>query len=84
MNKKSKVLIFGIAVAAPFIGMADVQPAALFADGMVIQRETKAPVWGTAEAGETVTVTASWGKSAATNPEATAWIQQVYKEKKNK
>ena len=46
-------------ISLPFAGMADVQPAALFADGMVIQRETKAPVWGTADDGERVTVTAT-------------------------
>jgi sialate O-acetylesterase len=63
MNKHMKMesigLIFAMAVAAPFVGMADVTPSALFADGMVIQRETKAPVWGTADAGERVTVTAT-------------------------
>ena len=45
--------------------MADVKPAQLFMDHMVIQRETKAPVWGTAAAGEQVTVTGSWGASAS-------------------
>ena len=49
----------------PLGAMADVRPAALFADNMVIQRETQAPVWGHADAGEQVTVTASWGASAS-------------------
>ena len=70
MKYKSIRLILGIALAIPFIGMADVRPAALFADGMVIQRETQAPVWGTAEAGEKVTVTGSWGESAETTANA--------------
>lgn len=62
----------------PFIGMADVKPAALFADGMVIQRETQAPVWGTADASETVTVSASWGESAATTADASGkWMLKL-------
>ena len=56
--------IASVMMTLPVAGNADVQPAALFADGMVIQRETKAPVWGTADAGEQVTVTASWGGTA--------------------
>jgi len=35
---------------------ADVQPNPLFADGMVLQRNTEVPVWGTATKGEQVTV----------------------------
>jgi sialate O-acetylesterase len=34
---------------------ADVKPHPLFSDGMVLQRDTKCPVWGTAEPGEEVT-----------------------------
>lgn len=57
---------------------ADVKPVGLFADGMVIQRETKAPVWGTAEAGEKVTVTASWGTSADTTADASGkWMVKL-------
>jgi sialate O-acetylesterase len=78
MKKKSIGLIVGMAVAAPLIGMADVQPSALFADGMVIQRETQAPVWGTADAGEYVTVSASWGKTAATTADASGkWMVKL-------
>ncbi len=64
---KLKVLKIVLAAAAlPFCGMADVKPSQLFTDNMVIQRETKAPVWGMADAGEQVTVTGSWGESAST------------------
>jgi sialate O-acetylesterase len=46
---------------------ADVKPHALFADGMVLQRGIPCPVWGTAEAGEKVTVTLMTnGKAIAT------------------
>ncbi len=63
-----------LAVVVPWVTIADVRPAALFTDSMVIQRETKAPVWGSADPGEKVTVTASWGKSAkATADEDGTW-----------
>ena len=45
---------------------ADVKLPSIFSDNMVLQRETKAPVWGWADVGEKVTVTGSWGESAAT------------------
>ena len=61
----------GKSIAVCFISLgalaavkADVKPARLFMDHMVIQRETQAPVWGWADAGEQVTVTGSWGESA--------------------
>jgi len=43
---------------------ADVIPATLFTDNMVIQQLSEAAIWGQADAGENVTVSASWGKSA--------------------
>lgn len=70
MNIKSIVSIIGVAVAVPLVGLANVQPVALFTDHMVIQREIKAPVWGTADVGEQVTVTGSWGESAVTTADA--------------
>jgi sialate O-acetylesterase len=36
---------------------AEVKLPPVFGDGMVLQRDTPAPVWGTAEKGEYVTVT---------------------------
>ena len=48
------------------IVMADIKPAQLFVDHMVIQREVKAPIWGTAEPGEQIKLKASWGATAET------------------
>ena len=56
--KISKIVL---AAALPFCSMADIKPASLFMDNMVIQRETKAPIWGKADPGEKVKVSASWG-----------------------
>jgi len=62
----------------PCVSLADVVPAALFTDHMVIQRETQAPVWGSADAGEKVSVTGSWGESAATTADASGkWMVKL-------
>ena len=60
--KMSMVVVASLCFS--FGAMADVKPAGLFRDNMVIQREAQAPVWGKADAGEQVTVTGSWGESA--------------------
>jgi sialate O-acetylesterase len=44
---------------------ANVRLPAIFSDGMVIQRETKAPIWGSADPGEKILVEASWGAKAS-------------------
>ncbi len=70
----SKLFIVLASLATTSIAMADIKPAQLFTDNMVIQRETQAPVWGWGEAGEKVTVTGSWGESATTTAdEAGKW-----------
>ena len=51
-----------ISLASITAVQADVKPAQLFVDHMVIQRDTQAPIWGWADAGEPVTVTGSWGQ----------------------
>src|SRR5206468_921770 len=38
------------------LARADVKPHALFSDDMVLQRDIRVPVWGTADEGEKVTV----------------------------
>jgi sialate O-acetylesterase len=78
MKVNVNVLIASLVISMPFSGMAYVQPSALFDDGMVIQRETKAPVWGTADAGEKVTITASWGETANTTADASGkWMLKL-------
>ncbi len=49
---------------------ADVKLPAQFSDHMVLQQKEAAPVWGWAEPGEKVKVTASWGKSASTKADS--------------
>jgi sialate O-acetylesterase len=49
---------------------ADVAVGKIFASNMVVQREVKAPFWGTAAPGEKVSVSASWGAKAETVADA--------------
>ena len=63
MKWKMSTLVL-VTLLHSWVAMADVKPAQPCMDNMVIQRETQAPVWGTADSGEQVTVTGSWGQSA--------------------
>ncbi|MDP7205238.1 MAG: 9-O-acetylesterase, partial [Pirellulaceae bacterium] len=45
---------------------ADVKLPSLFSDHMLLQQSTAAPIWGWAEPGEDIRVTATWGKEART------------------
>ncbi len=56
--------LMGLALLAGSNLAAAVKLPAVFVDNMVLQRETNAPVWGWADAGEKVTVTGSWGAKA--------------------
>ncbi len=64
MKKRRSILIL-ILAACGIPAHAEVQLSPLFSDHMVIQRESTAPVWGMADAGERVTVVASWGEEAS-------------------
>ncbi|AWV97661.1 sialate O-acetylesterase [Arcticibacterium luteifluviistationis] len=64
--KKHLQLVLLVLFLYPQFVFADVKLNALFTDHMVIQRETKIPIWGWADAGEKVTVKGSWGKKAST------------------
>ena len=48
------------AMAAASITAADIKLPAIFGDHMVLQQQTDAPIWGWAEPGQAVTVSADW------------------------
>ncbi|GAB6164533.1 sialate O-acetylesterase [Thermostilla marina] len=50
------VLVLAMMPAAPPLLWADVQPASIFTDNAVLQRDMPLPVWGKADPGEKVTV----------------------------
>jgi sialate O-acetylesterase len=54
LNRCWKALLAGVSIAT--VAQADVVPAPLFADGMVLQRDQPIQIWGTADATEKVRV----------------------------
>jgi sialate O-acetylesterase len=68
-----------IAFSAPaaFSPAADLRPAALFSDGMVLQRDMAVPIWGWADPGEQVTV-AFVGQTKSAVTDATGrWLLRL-------
>ena len=58
-NRSSRALcwlVFALCLAVSPMLRADVIPSPLFTDNAVLQRDTKLPVWGKADAGERVTI----------------------------
>lgn len=62
-----------LSVAAPAAVYAEVKLPSVFGDGMVLQRDMKVPVWGTAAAGEMVTVRVAEHTAKAKADAAGAW-----------
>lgn len=68
------VLVALALLASPVWLFADVTPAVLFQDHAVLQRGKPVPVWGSADAGENVTVTFG-GQSVSTTADASGrWL----------
>ena len=57
-TKKISLILYAIAAIFPttFLSQAEVKPAHLFRDHMVLQRDQAIPVWGWADPGEKITV----------------------------
>jgi sialate O-acetylesterase len=78
-NIAQRVLVAAVVVCACLASpaAADVKLANLFSNGMVLQQGTAAPVWGTAEAGEAVTVSVA-GQTAQATADATGkWVAKL-------
>ena len=67
----SLIVLSALSLAA--LARAAVQPASPFSSHMVLQREIKVPVWGTADAGETVTVEFAGQKKSVVAGADGAW-----------
>ena len=68
--------LLGLAAACPAL-LADVKPAMPFTDHMVLQRDMPVPVWGTAAAGEQVTVSIAEQKKTATADKDGNWALKL-------
>lgn len=60
-----KLLLVSCLAALASPAMADVRLPAIVGDNMMLQQQMRAPIWGWANPGETVTVAGSWGKEAS-------------------
>jgi len=78
MNLAQRSAISCLAVAwlaAP--ALADVKLPALFADNMMVQRDARIPVWGTAAPGEKITIRLSDRKASATAGDDGKWAAML-------
>lgn len=76
-----RLLLRGLVVAFVFVLsgriVAALAPSGLFTDSMVLQRDAAVPVWGTATAGETVTVAFAGQTKSATADAAGKWMVRL-------
>lgn len=76
VRRPSVCLLFAL-VAGPAAVFADVKPAPLFSDHMVLQSGMSVPVWGTASAGEAVAVTLNGEQRRATAGADGKWMVRL-------
>ena len=65
--------VLALECLSAFSLQANVKMAAIFGDHMVLQQEIKVPVWGTADPGEAITVTAGDHTAKTTADADGAW-----------
>ena len=70
---KKTYLIFFLILAFIPVSWADVTPARIFSDNMVLQREMPLPVWGQATPGEKITVEFAGQKVQTTADKEGKW-----------
>ncbi len=76
---KSLALLLACCFFLPALASAQVKPAALFSDHMVLERNMPVPVWGTASPGETVTVTFNGQTRSTTAAPDGRWMVRLDK-----
>ena len=78
LEKRLFTSILGLSLAfCAGAARADVQPYPLCTDGMVLQQQTDAKLWGTADTGETVTVTFRGKQASTTAGEGGRWVVTI-------
>lgn len=76
MNLRIVILLVGMGLW-PAAARADVKPHALCSEGMVLQQQTQAKIWGTADKGEKVTVTFRGKDATATADNDGHWVVTI-------
>lgn len=62
MNRQRSLFLFSILFFCSTVLQAEVKLPAIFGNGMVLQRNTDAAIWGTATKNSQITITTSWNK----------------------
>jgi sialate O-acetylesterase len=75
--RRNVIAIFLCTLGTASTVWAEVKLPAVFADNMVLQREIRIPVWGTAEPGEQVTVTVDDQRGTATADAEGRWRTEI-------
>lgn len=75
MRTRPAVAVLLLLMAPPSLG--DVKLPAIFGDHMVLQRDAKVPIWGWADSGEMVTITAGSAKASATAGDEGKWSATI-------
>ena len=70
MNLKCLAILVSMAWMLQLSGAAQTRMPDFFSNGMVLQQQTAAPIWGTDKPNVKVTIKASWGKQATTTADA--------------
>ncbi|HBC89696.1 MAG TPA: sialate O-acetylesterase [Lentisphaeria bacterium] len=77
MKMRMKRLLFAAAMVMAICSYADVKVSNLFSDNLVLQRDVPVPVWGTADAGEKVTVKIGETEASAVADEKGKWMVKL-------
>ena len=81
MKKSIQYIIISLVLFGNTTLFAEVKPASLFSEGMVLQRNIPIPVWGTANVGERVTVTLNKAVQTTTTDNTGKWLVKLPKQK---
>ncbi len=78
MKKISLFFIYVLFVVSCTNAPQDITVASLFADHMVLQQQKNVPIWGWANSGTTIKISASWGKTSQTEADTNGqWFTKI-------
>jgi sialate O-acetylesterase len=77
ISMKTRILVLTFFLALPTLVRADVKPHAICSEGMVLQQQTKAKIWGTADKDEKVAVSFRDAKATATADAQGRWVVEI-------
>src|ERR1700685_1061070 len=77
ISMKTRILVLTLCLAVAPLVRADVKPHAICSEGMVLQQQTKAKIWGTADPGEGVAVAFRDSAAGTTADAQGRWVVEI-------